>query len=98
MLRRMKGPHTLQSYLPVTFTAFGSNGGTYQSSQYANNGDTLCAYSGQNQPFSPSATMDYCAGFDLPRSVTVSRFEVSGDVWTRRWQCELWDVSDTSGE
>ena len=30
-----EGTATLQSYLPVTFTAFGSNGGTYQSSQYA---------------------------------------------------------------
>lgn len=87
------GNSTLPSSIPVTITAFGSDGQAYNGQTETINGDTLCNV-GEDVPLAPSETLNYCEGYVLPNSVTVTRVEVSGNQG-RGSGTVSWDVNDT---
>jgi hypothetical protein len=86
------GNSTLESNLPVTITAFGSDGIAYQRVTNTPDGDSLCSV-GSESPLAPSVTLTYCAGFVLPSNVTVTRVEVSGNEGYGSGTVS-WSVSD----
>jgi len=86
------GNSTLPSSIPVTITAFGSDGQAYDGTSETPTGDTLCNI-GSNEALAPSETLTYCKGYVLPENVTVTRIEVSGNQGAGSGTVS-WNVSD----
>ena len=87
------GNSTLPSSLPITITAFGSDGNAYEGGVETPTGDFLCSV-GSDTALAPSETLTYCKGFVLPESVTVNRIEVSGNQGNGSGTANF-NVSDT---
>ncbi len=87
------GNSTVPSSLPITITAFGSDGSAYERQTITPTGYFLWN-SGNASSLSPSQTLSYCAGFVLPTSATVSRIEVSGNQGYGSGTVS-WGVTDT---
>ncbi len=86
------GDSTISDSLPVTFIAFGSDHNTYTETDQTNGGDTLCN-EGSLGAFSPNQSYNYCEGFVLPASVTVTSIQASADAATGSGTVS-WHVSD----
>lgn len=89
------GNSTLPATIPVTITAFGSDGKAYGGGNETPGDDTLCNI-GDDEALAPSETLTYCQGYVLPENVTVTRIEVSGNQGSGSGTVS-WDVNDTFG-